>query len=180
MDPNSLTTPSYLTWVIELLGKGFLILISAFFGTLFATRYQAKKARKIKMEETIGEQKVEAYKKALSLISQLSGAFIQRTHEDAIQFMNEHQRWFSENIILLPHKFVENWRSIWSNLRIAKMKEQAQAAMPDGPKREQMIKEVVELASFMDNLAKEAEKEIRNELGLPQVEIQRPPKAKKG
>ena len=41
--------------------------LCATFGGLISTWYQARKARKIKREETIGQQQVEAYKKALRL-----------------------------------------------------------------------------------------------------------------
>ena len=155
----------------------FLVLIGglcAAFGGFVSTWYQAKKARQIKMSETIGVQQVEAFKEALSLISQLHSILIQFLNEDATEFITEHSRWVSENTILLPHKFVENWWSIRSNLRTAERMDKTQAKIPDGSERDKMIEDIVEINSFMDRLAEEAEKEIRNNLGLPKVEIQRP------
>jgi len=152
----------------------FLVLIGglcAAFGGFVSTWYQAKRARKIKMEETIGVQKVEAYKKALLLISQLRGILIQGTHEDGISFMKEHHEWLSNNIILLPHTFVENWQTIRIQLRQSKRR-MSPGRMVDEDKKVKLGKEVDELADSMDNLAEQAEKEIRSELGLPQVNVQ--------
>lgn len=160
----------------------FLVFIGGFcaaFGGFASTWYRAKRARKIKMRETIGEQQVEAYKNALSLISQLKNVLIQGIHEDAVTFMTKHNQWISENTILLPHEFVQNWWSIRSNLSTTKRKDEIQAKMTDGLGRYQLIEEVGEADSFMDNLAEKAGKKIRKELGLPDVKIQRPPKAKK-
>ena len=45
--------------------------ISAIFGGFLATWYQAKKARKIRREEVIGEKQVEVYQQAAMRISTL-------------------------------------------------------------------------------------------------------------
>ena len=153
----------------------FLVLIGglcAAFGGFVSMWYRAKRARKIKMEETIGEQSVEAYKKALSLITQVQGLLIQGTQEDVMSFMKEHHEWFSNNIILLPHMFVDNWLSINAQLRQSKGRDKVQAGMADGDKRNKMIDEVRELGNSMSRLAEQAEMKIRGELGLPQVSIQ--------
>ena len=158
----------------------FLVLIGglcAAFGGFVSVWYRAKNARKIKMEETIGEQKVEAYKKALSLISQLQGLLIQGTHEDGISFMKEHHKWLSNNIILLPHTFVEKWHSIAVQLQKCKRRANAPENMARD-KKDRLINELDELADSMDCLAEEAEMEIRNELGLPQVKVTGTPKDK--
>lgn len=145
--------------------------LCAAFGGFVSTWYQAKRARKIKMEETIGEQKVEAYKKALSLISQLRGLLITGTHENGISFMKEHHEWFSNNIILLPHTFVENWQSIRVQLLQSKRRSSPGRGV-DEDKKNKLRNEVDELVDSMDRLAEHAEMAIRSELGLPQVKVQ--------
>lgn len=152
----------------------FLVLIGglcAAFGGFVSTWYKAKNARKIKMEETIGEQKAEAYKKALSLISQLRGLLVTGTHEDGISFMEAHREWLSNNIILLPHLFEENWQSIRLQLSQSKRRS-SPGRMVDENKKNKLVNEVDELAVSMDHLAEQAEKEIRSELNLPQVNVQ--------
>ena len=159
----------------------FLVLVGglcAAFGGFISTLYKAKNAQKIKMEQIIGEQKVEVYKKALRLAGQLQSILIQGIYDDAIAFINQENPWVLENEILLPAKFAEYWHSLRLNLRAARRKEQVQGKLPDGEQRNQKIEMLGELDTFMDELAEEAEKEIRNELGLPPITIRRPPKAK--
>ena len=113
----------------------FLILIGGIcsaIGGCIAVWYQAKKARQIRMEELRGEQQLEAFKKALSLIDQMQSLLIQGTTEDVLKFVYDNGEWFSMNQILLPHTFVENWRSIRLNLRSVKRKDDAQQETIEG------------------------------------------------
>ncbi len=146
------------------------------FGGFLATWYRAKNAAKIKLQETIGERKVAAYGKGLELIGQLQSILIQGVAEDALNFLYENGNWFANNLILLPHTFVENWRSIRLNLKSAIRLRETQEKMPDGAKRDAKIEMVVSIDSFCDELAKEAEESIRKELNLPECKIKRPEK----
>ena len=148
----------------------------AAFGGFVSTWYMARNARKIKMEETIGQQKVDAYKKALKLADQLKSILIQGTYEDVLSFISQENAWVLDNEILLPPKFAQYWHSVRLNILSAKRRAQAQGKMADGEKRDQKIEDLVELDSFIDKLAEEAEEEIRKELGLPPFKIHRPPK----
>jgi len=133
------------------------------FGGFLATWYWAKKAGKIKFQETIAERKVATYGKGLELICRLQFVLLQGTKEDALEFIYEkHGSWFSDNLILLPHTFVENWRSIRLNLQsdISERK----AVLPQEEK-------LVPLPTFCRKLAQEAEKSILNELNLPEFKI---------
>lgn len=148
--------------------------ICSAFGGLFATLYQAKQAGKIKFRETIGERKVAAYGKGLELIDRLQTILLKDTKEDALEFLYENGSWFTDNLILLPHTFVENWRSIRLNLKSAIMKDKLQEKMSEGAEKEKRINEVVTAHSFCDELAREAEAAIRNELNLPECKIKHP------
>ena len=175
MDPNSLPDVLGSPWwkdILLVLIGGLCAVAGSALTTILSVAYQTKKARQGKMEETIGEQKVEAYKKALSLISQLRSSLIVATHDDTLSFMSQNREWVSDNIILLPHTFVENWRTI--QVRLPQAKRRAKAA--NGNRRDQMIREQDKIESFVDSLAEEMEENIRNELGLPQVKIRRLPK----
>lgn len=136
------------------------------FGGFLATWYRAKKAGKIKFRETIEERKVAAYGKGLDLIRQLQSVILQRTQEEAFRFIyEEHGNWFADNLILLPHTFVENWCSIRSHLQSAISEREAGMPQEKGLEPPQ---------TFRRRLAHEAEESIRNELGLPEFKIKKP------
>lgn len=153
----------------------FLILFGALcsvIGGCIAIWYQAKKARQIRMEEVRGEQQLEACKKALSLIGRIGGIPVQADEE--LKFLINNDEWFSMNQILLPHTFVENWRSIRLNLRSVQMKDKSQQTMNDGPKRDEKIEDIVNIEEFVRKLAKEADDVLRLKLGLKEVKIKKP------
>lgn len=171
-------------WIIldekeDIMKEVILVLIGGLcsvLGGFTAIWYQAKKARQIRMEEVRGEQQLEACKKALSLIDQVQTLLIQGITEDVIKFLYDNGEWFSMNQILLPHTFVENWRSIRLNLRSVKMKDKSQQSMNDGPKRDEKIEDIVNTEEFVRKLAKEADDVLRMELGLKEVNVKRPGK----
>lgn len=150
-------------------------------GGFLATWYRARIAGKVKLQETIAERKVPAYGKGLELIGQVQSILVQGTTNDALTFLYDNGSWFADNLILLPHTFVVNWRSIRHNLKKAIMNHDAQEQMKDDDtakaERDKIIKEIVEACNFCDMLAKEAESSIRKELSLPECVIRRPPNA---
>ena len=153
----------------------FLVLaggLCAVLGSFFTTWYQSKKAQKIKMEQTIGEQKVEIYKKALRLISQLENYLWNyrwcgdmKHLRRAAEFVTQHEEWLFENEILLPHKFVESWLSIGNDLSAIEVQDEAQKE----------IRDLQKMSEFCQGLAKEAQKRIRDELGLPEIKLKYSP-----
>lgn len=147
-------------------------------GGLVAIWYQAKKARQIRMEELRGEQQLEACKKALSLIDQIQTLLVQGIDEDVLKLLYDNGEWFSMNQVLLPHTFVENWRSMRLNLRSIMRKDQAQGKMVDGPERDKRSSEIGNAQEFVQQLATEADEVLRKELGLKEVNIKRPDKEK--
>jgi hypothetical protein len=155
----------------------FIVLVGGIcsaIGGCVAIWYQAKKARKIRMEELRGEQTLEACKKALSLIGQIQTLLIQSTTEDVLKLLYDNGEWFSMNQILLPHKFVENWRSIILNLKNKTFFEQAARQRTDGIEHDKGINGATKTFDFSIKLAKEAEEILRKELNLPEVKIKTP------
>jgi hypothetical protein len=148
--------------------------ICSAFGGFFATLYQAKQAGKIKFRETIGERKVAAYGKGLELINGLQTILMKEENEDALKFLYENGSWFVDNLILLPHTFVENWRSIRITLKKVILLRESSDNMPEGAEREKKEDQANTLRSFCDELAQEAEAAIRNELDLPEFKIKHP------
>jgi hypothetical protein len=155
----------------------FLVLIGGIcsaLGGCIAIWYQAKKARKIRMEELRGEQQLEACKNALSLTDRIYTLWVQGTADDVLKLLLDNGEWFSMNQVLLPHTFVENWRSIRLNLNSMKRKEEVIYKIPDGQKRDERIDEFANHEDFVDMLVKEMDEVLRSELGLKEVKIKRP------
>jgi len=134
----------------------------------------------IRLKETIAERRVATYGKGLELIEQLQSVLIQGIAEDSLKFVESHGRWFADNRILLPPVFVENWRSIRLNLHSAIQENTAQEKMADGAERDTLINHVGQLRGFCDELAREAEASIRNELNLPECRIRHPQNTETG
>jgi hypothetical protein len=141
------------------------------FGGFLAAWYRTRVAGKVKLQETIAERKVAAYGKGLELIGHVQSILIQGTKEDAVTFLYDNGSWFADNLILLPHTFVVNWRSIRHNLKKAVIYDNAQEKMKNGAKREETIEQIVQIHEFCDKLAKEAETSIRKELELPEFVV---------
>jgi len=149
--------------------------LSSIAGGFLATWYRARIAGEVKLKETIAERKVAAYGKGLELIGRVQSVLVQETKEGALAFLYKHGSWFADNLILLPHTFVVNWRSIRQNLKIAITLADAQQKKTDEDEREGIIGQCVERVSFCEKLAKEAEASIRDELDLPEFAIKHPP-----
>ena len=143
-------------------------------GGFLAAWYRARVAGKVRLQETMAERKVGAYGKALELIGQVQSILVQGTRQDALSFLYENGTWFADNLILLPHTFVQNWRSIRHNLKKAVIWDGAQEKMADKAERELFAQRVVQAHGFCDELATEAENSIRNELGLPEFTLKQP------
>jgi len=180
MDPNSVEQTVISSWFAEY--KDLLLVLAggfcAAFGGFVSTWYRAKKARKIKMEETIGQQQVEVFKKALRLASNLSSILIQGIETDVLKYISKHNEWVIENEILLPPKFAQYWHSVRANVRSIIRKLKPLERMKDGDEIDKKVDELDVLDEFTRKLANDAEKEIRKKLKLPPFKIHRPPKRK--
>lgn len=178
MDPNSMISQDTQSWIIEYKDV-LLVLVGGFcaaFGGFVSTWYRAKKARKIKMEETIGQQQVEVFKKALILANNLSSILIQGDEDDVLKYISKYNEWVIENEILLPPKFSQYWHSVRANVKSIKRKLIPLERMKIGDEADEKIDELGELDEFTRKLANDAGKEIRKKLKLPPFEIHRPPK----
>jgi hypothetical protein len=177
MDPNALVMQAQLSWSAEykdllmVLAGGLCAALGGALGGILTTWYRARTARRQKMEETIGAQKVDAYKKALRLACQLQSILIQGNHGDVLHFIAEGNSWVIDNEILLPQVFAEYGHSVRANVLFAQRREQSQACLADGPERAIKIEELLQLEEFTRGLAKKAENTLRTELHLRSFKI---------
>lgn len=154
----------------------FLVLLGAFCSTaggIATIWFRARKARGIRREELIGEQSLEVFKKALFLTGKIQGLRYGSVTEDLIELLDKEGEWFWMNQILLPHAFVENWRTLKIRLRQLKRREQHIYKMDAGPDRDKKDNEISAMESFLDGLIDEMEGCLRKELGLKKVCIKK-------
>jgi hypothetical protein len=140
--------------------------LCAILGGFLSTWYMAKNARKIRMEEIIGEKQVEIYKEALSAIGYLNTCLLLGTTEDSQDFIEQHEKWFWDSRAFLPQKFADNWVSIKLSLR-------QRARMQKSHKDES---DITKIELHIGDLAEEARKEILNILNLQPITVHRLPK----
>lgn len=155
-----------------------LILIGAICSTvggIVAFLIQAAMARRIRRDELIGEQSLEAAKKALSLTDLIYTLRIQGVTEDILKLLQDEGHWFSMSQVLLPHAFVENWRTLRIRLRQLKRRESYLDEITDEAEKEEKIKEkeIGTMEEFIDKLIEEMDVSIRKELGMKKVCIKK-------
>jgi len=150
--------------MIPVLAGGFLTIL----GGMIATWYQAKNARRIRMDEIIAEKKVtinqEAYSRIVEIISMLTQSTLQETNRKIL----EYEDWFFESRLFLPGKFPDKWRSLRLGLFKALMLQKKSPKTAD---------EVTKLKEHLDKLAEEAREEIYKEMKLERIEVEYPPKS---
>ena len=162
----------YWEGILEMFAEMLPVLIGglcAIAGGFISTWYLAKKARRIRMEETIGEKQVEIYKEALSAVGYLRSLLLQATLEDSLNFISERDKWFWDSRAFLPHGFSDKWVSISSNLRKV-IRRQKNSTDEDA------VKKIEEYEKFINQLANDAEREILSVLNLQPITVHRLPK----
>ncbi len=143
--------------------------LCAIAGSFLSTWYLVKKARNIRMEETIAEKQVEICREALSAIGYLRSLLLQGTLKDSLDFMLKHDKWFWDSRAFLPHKFLDNWLSIKLNLQKVVRTQKNRTG-------ENAVEKVDKYEEFINKLACDAETEILSVLSLPPITIHHLPK----
>lgn len=155
----------YREFILVLIGG-----LCATVGGIISARYQAKTARKKKMEETIGVQQVELYRKALSLIGMVRAKLFQDTLENTLKFMDENNSWFWDSQMFLPSQFSNQWRTIDLELRSLLRKKQSAAKDPGNDAKGDFVDQ---LEAFIGKKADKAEKDLRRRLKLKPIKVKR-------
>ena len=86
--------------------------LCAIVGSIAAKWYEIKTARKLKMEEIIGEKKVEAYQKLLPLLTYLQRLIIKDANGTTLKYVEDNIEWLDNNRIVLPTEVYESWFEI--------------------------------------------------------------------
>lgn len=94
--------------IIGILIGGFLAIL----GSFIAIWYQAKKARKIRMDEIIAEKKVTANAEAYANMKVIASLLAQSTFQDVKKVFYNNETWLFNNRLFLPGRFPDRWLAI--------------------------------------------------------------------
>ena len=143
--------------------------ILATLGGMVGIWFQAKTARRIRMDEIIAEKKIQADNEAYIRIKTIEAMLIQSDLEEVKGKFYEYDEWFFNTRLFLPGKFPDKWLSIKSNLIKA-----------IGLKRKlpNSTKELTELETYLSELKDEAIDEIYKEMKLSDMQIEESKKEK--
>jgi hypothetical protein len=149
--------------------QALYILLGAFcaiVGSFAAKWYEVKTARKLRMENIIGEKKIEAYQNLLPMLTYLQGSMIQDTEENTLTYIEDNIEWLNNNRIFLPSEVYDSWHHIRLSLRklIRIARNQTDENM------DSKVKELCDLDRTIRKIAEKAEKHILKELKLRSYE----------
>ena len=136
--------------------------------------FQARRARKTRMEETLGEKQVEAYEDAANTVSTLRSLLDRKDFPELLQYTESRERWFLKNHLILPQEFKVRWVSF--KLALKKLVTLLEETTPESETEQaETQNRKKELTSLLNELAREAEEKILAELGIPSGQLYRLP-----
>ncbi|MDD5427725.1 MAG: hypothetical protein PHI58_00615 [Candidatus Omnitrophica bacterium] len=144
----------------------FYILIGAvcsIIGGMISIWYQAKKARKIKIDELIVEKKIEAINQAYYNTKQIESMLIQSSIECVCMRMHDHDIWFISNRLFLPINFTKKW------LLLKNVIDKINLYIQDKSDKKELIPKLYEYAT---GLIRNCYKELYKEIDLPIFEAE--------
>ena len=141
-------------------------------GGFVATYYQAKKARRIRMDEIMAEKKIQANAEAFTKFTELKGATMVGTTKAAVGAIESQMEWLFKNRLFLPGEFYSKWFSLRMVLHnIQSVKEDLETE--ENPQvKEQLITKKTELKKNSQCLLDEAEKEILKDMNVSPISIE--------
>jgi hypothetical protein len=81
-------------------------------GGFVAAWFQLRIARRTRMHAIIAEKKVKANAEAYQYMKDIERSLIQRSDEETLLLLNEHDAWLAANRLFLPGSFPEKWASL--------------------------------------------------------------------
>jgi len=149
----------FLLAAISALFGGFLTALGGFLATL----YQAKKARKIRMDEVIAEKIVDANTEGCQKMKYIASWLGYKTLQDVLDFILKNESWFFLNRLYLFKKFPNKWITIRNYVMEAiKLEKQ----LPE------KASELESLKKALIKLANDANLLIINEMDVDAIEVE--------
>lgn len=133
----------------------------AILGGIIGMWWQARNARRIRMDEIIAERKVKANAEAYARMKTISSMLIQASPDETLKKILVYEGWFFGERLFLPGKFPDKWLSIRNGLS------KAQRLQGITEKADELSK----LEGELSKLAEEAILEIYKEMNLPRITV---------
>jgi hypothetical protein len=135
-------------------------------GGFIAAWFQLRIARRTRMHAIIAERKVKANAEAYQHMKGIERSLVQRSDEETLLLLQEHDAWLAANRLFLPGSFPEKWASLRITL-------QWLVGSPmEGP-RDPETAHRLRLKAL--HLAKEALAEVYEDMGIEETEHKTPP-----
>jgi hypothetical protein len=147
-----------MTDILKILLGGLLAILSG----LIATGSQAKKTRKIRMDEVIAEKKVTANAEAYAKMKYIASWLRKKTFKDVLDFILKNEEWFFKNRLFLPGIFPNKWITIRNYVKRA-------IELEKQPKK---ANELISLKNKLIEIANEANLIIYKEMELEKIEVE--------
>jgi hypothetical protein len=144
--------------IIGIILGGMLAIVSSF----IAIWYQAKKTRKIRMDEVIAEKKITANAEAYEKMKYIASWLINKSLKDVLDFIHQNQEWFFKNRLFPPDKFPNKWITIRNYVKRAiELENQKEKAI-----------ELDSLKKILIKTANDANLIIYEEMELEKIEVE--------
>lgn len=137
----------------ETLLGGFLAIV----GGWGATWYQARTARRTRMEELTAERKISANGEAYAYMKEIQSALIQMEIKDVVALMAQREEWFLQTRLFLPGTFPAIWLELRGIIRSLTRREKSSSTSPEDLER---------LDKKAENLVVQAIDEIYKDMNL--------------
>ena len=133
-------------------------------GGIIGMRFQAKNARRIRMDEIIAEKKVSANAEAYRRMKTIESMLHQSSLEETLKEIIAYEDWFFSSRLFLPGKFPDKWLSIRDGLYKA-------CPLQGQPEK---ANELTKLEGHLAKLTEEAIVEIYKEMNLERIKVETP------
>lgn len=139
--------------------------ILAISGGVLTIWFQARSARKIKIDEIVAEKKITANAEAFAYVKKIQSMLIQFSSKDVLKEILSLEEWWLKSRLFLPGKFINKWLGLREGASKLARLEASASINPE---------EAVELQKELDRLANEALKEIYNDMNLEEIKVDSP------
>lgn len=134
----------------------------AILGGWGATWYQARNARRNRMEELTAERKILANGEAYAYTKEIASALIQADIREVAKLIAQREEWFFRTRLFLPGTFPAKWLELRNIVHKLARREKSEGASPE---------DIEVLQQRAESLAEQAIQEIYKDMNLEKIEI---------